>query len=104
TSILTGGLVTRSFGDCWLADYDNDGYLDVLSADSDHAAIFHNNGSGSFTKQTSEQVGSIVSDLSNNWTDASWGDYDNDGFIDLFVTSNSDAPNFLYHNNGNGSF
>lgn len=32
-----------------------------------------------------------------------WGDYDNDGWVDLYVTGNQD-PNVLYHNKGDGTF
>ena len=43
----------------------------------------------------------------NTWA-AVWGDYDNDGFLDLFVTNSGDLPNnnpcFLFHNNGDGTF
>ena len=58
--------------------------------------LYHNNGDGTFTKV----LGSIaVNDGGDSWASA-WGDYDNDGFLDLFV-GNFNAANFLYHNNGN---
>src|SRR5438132_11513400 len=58
-----------------------------------------------FTKIT---AGAIVNDA-GYWGACAWGDYDNDGFIDLFITSSADANgsvqrNALYHNNGNGTF
>ncbi len=51
-----------------------------------------------FTKIT---IGDIVNDGGNS-TASAWGDYDNDGYQDLFVT-NYGEPNFLYRNNGNGN-
>ena len=62
--------------------------------------LFQNNGNGTFTKITSEE---IVSET-GEWTGAAWGDYDNDGFLDLFVCNGfeSGANNRLWRNNGNG--
>jgi hypothetical protein len=113
TRVLTGNIVTQSFGTCLWADYDNDGYLDALSGHSHgNLLIFHNNGDGTFTSQTSQQLGPIASEVGTNWVSANWGDYDNDGFVDLFLTGGGynpnstppPGPNFLYHNNGDGSF
>jgi len=92
------GAVTIS---CAWADYNNDGLVDVFLANSNSELnmLFMNTGGGSFTRITS---GSIV-DESASSRSANWGDYDNDGYQDLFV-SNADANNCLYHNNGDGSF
>jgi hypothetical protein len=82
-------------------DYDNDGFLDLFVGvgNGGNDWLYHNNGLGGFTKIT---TGAIVNSggFANN---CGWADYDNDGFIDLFV-ANSDQNDFLYHNNGNGTF
>ena len=103
TRITAGNIgtdVNNAFGAAW-ADYDNDGALDLFVATSTSANdwLYHNNGNGSFTKVT---AGAIVSS-GGNGNNCSWGDYDNDGFVDLWV-ANSDQRDFLYHNNGDGSF
>jgi hypothetical protein len=102
TKVSTGPLVTdggSSYG-CTCADYDNDGYTDIFVANyNENNFLYHNNGDGTFTKIT---TGAIVNDGGNS-TGCAWGDYDNDGFVDLFVC-NRNQPNFLYHNNGNGTF
>lgn len=84
-------------------DYDNDGYLDLFVAnDGQNNALYKNNRNGSFTKIT---TGSIVNDGGAS-LNASWGDYDNDGDQDLYVSNGGfvSAMNFLYNNNGNGTF
>jgi hypothetical protein len=83
---------------CNWGDYDNDGWLDLFVANvaGKNDFLYHNNGDGTFTKITNSVV---VSDAASSWAPA-WGDYDNDGFLDLFV-ANRDGANFLYHNNGN---
>jgi len=58
--------------------------------------LYHNNGDGSFTKVVDDIT---VNDGGDSWSVA-WGDYDNDGFPDLFV-GNLFGSNFLYRNNGN---
>ena len=103
TRITSGNIVTDSgatFGACW-GDYDNDGWLDLFVGvnNGGNDWLYHNNGDGSFTKITN---GAIVSS-GGNANNCAWSDYDNDGFIDLFV-ANSDQNDFLFHNNGNGSF
>ena len=52
-----------------------------------------------FTEFTTITTGDIVNDAGNSYS-ASWADYNNDGFIDLFVTNYSNQDNFLYLNNG----
>src|SRR4051812_10408549 len=100
TTQAIGTDVSTSFGAAW-ADYDNDGLLDLFVAvnGTGNDWLYHNNGNGSFTKIA---TGAIVSSggAGNNCT---WGDYDNDGFVDLFV-ANSQQNDFLYHNNGDGTF
>ena len=119
--VQSGSIATDraySFGSAW-ADYDNDGWLDLYVANGfAHALqtnyLYHNNGDGMFTRMTSNLVGSLVSDLGYS-ASPTWGDYDNDGYLDLFVTygfGDANVPhtitvgntNMLYHNNGDGSF
>ncbi len=90
-------------------DYDNDGWLDIFIVNGTRLEgfapgeepvnhLFKNNRDGTFTDVTS-QAGLRHS----GWGQGCCvGDYDNDGFDDLFVTYY--GKNVLYHNNGNGTF
>lgn len=107
TKITTGMLFSDSAGSvnpAW-GDYDNDGWQDLFVANSNFGSgqnnfLYKNNGDGTFTKIIS---GSIVTDGGNS-TGASWADYDNDGDLDLFVANYFNENNFLYRNDGGGSF
>ena len=100
-------IIEEMGGGCAFFDYDNDGWLDIfilggrtLESVPPGASnrLYKNNRDGSFKDVTKE---------AGLW-DAGWavgvcvGDYDNDGFEDLFLTYY--GQNKLYHNNGNGTF
>jgi len=90
-------------------DYDNDGWLDIFLVNGSRlegfaagaeptSHLFKNNRNGTFTDVT-EKAGLVH----HGWGQGVCvGDYDNDGFDDLFVTYF--GKNVLYHNNGNGTF
>jgi hypothetical protein len=90
---------------CVQTDYDNDGFLDIFvprgawAGSPVRPSLLHNNGNGTFTDVT-KQAGL---DTPINSISACWADYDNDGFLDLFVCCES-QPNRLYRNRGNGTF
>ena len=84
-------------------DYDNDGNIDLIIAGSSPGRItklFKNEGGGVFT----EQMGVILTEISTG--SAAWGDYNNDGFLDILLTGRSNAGVIaeIYLNNGNGTF
>jgi hypothetical protein len=81
-------------------DYDNDGYLDifVLSGDGGTNRMYHNDHNGHFTDVTAE-----LGLTSSGWAQGVCaGDYDNDGYTDLFVTYW--GQNRLYRNIGGKRF
>jgi hypothetical protein len=89
----------RTHSAAW-ADFDNDGWLDVFVAhEQSRAALFRNNRDGTFT-DVAERAGVRRTAFSKG---SVWGDYDNDGDPDLYV-SNYGEPNFFYVNNGDGTF
>jgi hypothetical protein len=57
----------------------------------------------SYAQFTAITNGPVVTDRGDS-TGSAWGDYDNDGFLDLFVSNFGTPFNYLYRNNGNGSF
>ncbi|MBT4584875.1 MAG: hypothetical protein HOC93_07340 [Phycisphaerae bacterium] len=77
-----------------MADYDNDGYLDIYVVNFGSALppnhLFRNNGDNTFTEVAdgSHAVGGVF-----NGASASWADYDNDGWVDIYLVGGSiDAP------------
>lgn len=114
-----------------VADYDNDGYQDLLVTGANGYELFHNNGDGTFTDVTARAgLVPVHPELANAFSAAAgWFDYDNDGHMDLIIInyvkwsiatepicvsngihaycspdSYSGLPNLLFHNNGDGTF
>lgn len=104
-SVGTGVSDSRpTVGACWF-DYDRDGFLDVFLANQSGAtdALWRNNGDDTFT-DVAPALGMDNPGRSkeDGGVGCAVGDYDNDGFLDLFVPNY--GVNTLYHNNGDGTF
>jgi len=89
-----------------MGDYDEDGRLDIYVAnDSTPSSLYRNNADGTFT-DVGPQAGVAYSgegqEQAGMGTD--FGDYDNDGWLDLVKGNFSDDTNNLYHSNGDGTF
>ncbi len=100
----------RTGGATW-ADYDNDGWRDLLVVTQGADVLFHNEAGQGFIDVT-DRAG--VGDPGKG-ASAAWGDYDEDGFLDLYVVNWTCVPDcerisfplhqdHLYRNNGNGTF
>ncbi len=94
---------------CAFIDYDNDGYPDILLINGDdfpghaHAGattpkLYHNNHDGTFTDVTNK-AGLAIPMFGFG---VAVGDFDNDGFDDIFISALGQSH--LFHNNGNGTF
>ena len=113
-------LIETMPGGVALLDYNNDGLLDIFLVNGGHIdspmqtpenfdrhnprywnRLYRQNRDGSFTDVT-EQAGLANAGDGNYGMGVAIGDYDNDGYPDLYVTSY--GKNILYHNNGNGTF
>lgn len=85
-------------------DYDNDGDLDFFATGEQGDLWLYKNDEGSYTNVT-ETSGLTI--LSIAYWGNSWGDYDNDGYLDVFISVRDNSQidhNMLYRNNGNGTF
>jgi hypothetical protein len=113
-----------------VGDYDNDGWDDIYVTGVNRNILYHNNGNGTFSDVTARAAVAGTSGGKKQLSvSAAWLDYDNDGYLDLFVTNYLDwtaenskvcgAPgkrlscppslyggeaSILYHNNGDGTF
>ncbi len=96
---LSGG-VDYGYNGTAFGDYDNDGDLDLYGGQDGANKLFRNNGNGTFSDVTSIAK---VAGTSNDTKGVAWGDYDNDGDLDLYV-AHDDGTNHLYENNSNGTF
>ena len=113
-------LIETMPGGVALLDYNNDGLLDIFVVNGGHVSnpmplpdaferhdprywnrLYRQNRDGSFTDVT-EHAGLANAGDGNYGMGVAVGDYDNDGFPDLYVTSY--GKNILYHNNGDGTF
>ena len=93
-------------------DYDNDGWMDIYLVNSGPSdfyspktpiknALYRNNGDGTFTDVT-DKAGVACGEMGHFGMGAAAGDYDADGWQDLYVTNY--GKNVLFRNNGNGTF
>jgi Tol biopolymer transport system component len=109
-AVTEGALVTdrqATYGSSFV-DADEDGDLDLFLTNisrTDHNALYLNNGRGQFTRRAD---GPLVTADSRPSKGHAWGDYDNDGDLDLFIANGTEADvdlrNFLYLNDGHGRF
>lgn len=90
------------------ADMNNDGRPDLLLMPAEgQMMLLKNLGNGTFTNVTAQS--GLATTIDQNFVGATWGDYDNDGLLDLYVAVHVDcaqvnANDHLYHNNGNLNF
>lgn len=92
---------------CTWGDFNNDGWIDLFvsrhtlnSGGSDwNDSLYQNNGDGTFTRVPAGSVGNDGMQSSG----AAWADFNNDGFLDLLVTTADSSPSRLYRNNGNAN-
>ena len=87
-------------------DYDDDGWPDLIVAnDSTPNLLFRNRRDGRFVEEAlMAGVAYSGEGVTQGCMGAAWGDYDNDGLFDLFVTNFADEYNALYRNEGGGFF
>lgn len=114
-TVMAGLFDTQSSKTCVPVDFDNDGWMDLYVVNdrnvsgplayNDANLLFMNNGDGTFTE--SAAAAGVECMVAGTGSSAAWGDFDNDGFPDLYVTNGWAhfpyhlGPHVLYHNEGN---
>ncbi|MCL4177363.1 MAG: immunoglobulin domain-containing protein [Verrucomicrobia bacterium] len=104
------GDTTESVACAW-GDYNNDDYPDLLvvpgaKTSATPSWLYRNLKDGSLVKVSAVEAGDIVG-LARQWWSPAWGDYDNDGYLDLFVSDGNPTSTplaALWRNLGNGRF
>ena len=95
-----------------VADYNNDGCKDLFLANGNEDVLYENNCDGTFSDVTVAAGLDITQQ--HRASSASWGDYDNDGFVDLYISNHTavsgstfpgvNGEDYIFHNNGDGTF
>ena len=94
----------KTWGVCF-GDFDNDGWPDLYLANDEVPCDLYQNRRGRFRNIGLESGTAFSRDgIRQGGMGADWGDYDNDGRLDLFVTTFFEQPKSLYHNEGGGRF
>ncbi len=104
--ILTAPIATDLVqGQVWSwIDYDNDRDLDAyLTNYSGGNNLYRNDGGGVYTKMTSGQVGTIAGQL-GSFLGNVWADFDHDGDLDCYATTDGGPVDYYWTNNGDGTF
>jgi hypothetical protein len=92
----------RMAGGVAVGDFDGDGWPDLYLTRLDGPGVlYRNRRDGTFEDVTARAGLGVVDEPSNG---AAWGDVDNDGHLDLFVTTLAGTRFFLFHNDGRGHF
>lgn len=83
-------------------DYDNDGYPDLFLTNQGKDQLWHNKGNGTFENVT--EIAGVAGPEARYSSSILWWDYDNDGDLDLYVSSWEGGGNGLYRNDGGHNF
>lgn len=101
SALVLQGRVGNGAGGAW-ADFDNDGDADLYFQRGNQGGDFLvNNGDGTFTDWSGGPA--ALTQASGSWGIPAWGDYDNDGWLDLLVTQYN-GNGRLFRNQGEGNF
>jgi hypothetical protein len=84
-------------------DFDNDGFPDLFFTNTFNVLLYRNNGDGTFENITVAAGFNVAT--SCQYTGATWFDFNNDGFLDIYICDwGGCSSNLLYKNNGDGTF
>ena len=89
---------------CTVADVDNDGDIDIWYNDASTGSLYYNDGDGTFTEDAAGAGVSINMGAEQPYYAPIFGDYNNDGWLDLFLGHPSGLGSRLYINDGDGTF